>query len=809
MLSHLRVIDLTDGGAGIAGQLLADLGADVILIEPPGGARSRHLGPFADDRVDPDRSLEFWSVHRGKRSVTLDLFDAADRKRLKQLAAGSDVWIEACPPGEMAPRELGYEDLAPLAPQLVHASITPFGESGPKRDWAATDLTVTAASHAMWLTGDSDRAPLSCSVPQAFLHAGAEAAAMVMVGIAERVQSGRGQHIDVSAQTAMMTASQSTLLAHSWKDKPLGRSGGGVKVGDYRLRFIYECADGYVNLTFLFGEPLGRATARFFDWMDAEGFSNDAIRNEDWVAYGAKILGGKSNNDAHEAVMTAIERFTRTKTKAELFAAAFEKRLLLVPLSDCGDLLRSKQLAERQFWSPVTHPALDREVLHPGPFAKFSETPIRNTVPAPRLGAHTEEVLGETQRVVTETGSPGARELPLAGLKVLDFTWVYAGPAITRMLADFGATVVKIESNTANDPLRANGPFKDAQAGSERSGNFANINLGKHSIGINLKAPGARELALSLVDWADVVVENFSPRAMKSWGLDWEKLRQRKPELVMLSSCLSGASGPEAALAGYGTMGAALAGFGFVTGWPDRRPSAPFMAYTDYVSPRFATAALLAALEHKRRTGVGQHIDLSQAECTIHFLGSAILEASVNDRIPGARGNASAHYAPSGVHATRGEDSWIAIAAPEPGQWEALAALAAAGWADDARFATAEARLEHREALDAAISGWTASQELETLEAQLQAAGVPAHRVADSQDTCLDPQLRAREHFVEIDHAELGPMPYENTRSRFSETPGRPRPCPTLGQHNSHVLHEILGLSEDEALELVLAGAIE
>ena len=810
MLSHLRILDLTDGGASVAGRMLADLGADVVLIEPPGGTASRASGPFADDEPGPDRSLEFWASHRGKRSITLDLELQPERERLLECVSRADVWIDDYPIGRLDTLGLGYRDLAAIQPGLVHASITPFGEQGPKSGWAATDLTVTAASNAMWLTGDADRPPLTCSVPQAFLHAGAETAAMVMVALAERCRSGLGQHIDVSAQTAMMASCQANVLAYGWNDLPLARSAGGVAVGPFRLRFIYECLDGYVNLTFLFGEPLGRATQRFFKWMDDQGFSNDTLRAENWVKYGAKILGGGSTVEKHEAVMEAIERFTRTKTKGELFAAAFEHQLLIVPLSDCSDLLHSKQLAEREFWTPIKQPPLDREILYPGPFARFSATPIQIRCAAPGLEDLPSEVFAEkTETPQKETVATQNRDLPLTGLKVLDFTWVYAGPAMTRQLADCGATVIKIESTLAPDGLRSVGPFKDSQAGTERSGNFGNVNLGKRSLALNLKLPEARAIALRLVDWADVVVENFSPRAMKGWGLDYETLRTRKPELVMLSSSLSGASGPETSLAGYGTMGSALAGFGFLTGWPDRQPAAPYMAYTDYVSPRFAITALLAALDHRRRTGVGQHIDLSQTECSIHFLGSAVLDQTTNGRTTTARGNRARDSAPSGVYPARGDERWIAIDAPDEARWQALAATANEGWEGDPRFADNATRRANFGALDELIASWTSSQDVEQLENRLQSAGVPAHRVATSQDAFEDPQLAARQHFVWIEHPELGRVPFENARAILSSTPARPGPCPTLGQHNAFVLGEILGLPDDEITELIIAGAIE
>ncbi len=812
MLDHLRVLDLTDGGAALGGRMLADLGADVVLIEPPGGLPSRALGPFCADEPGPERSLEFFSVHRGKRSVVLDLDAEEGRRRLEALLAGADVLIDHGARGRAAAAGFHREALAAMRPELVQVSITPFGEQGPKSDWAATDLTVTASSMAMWLTGDEDRAPLACSVPQAFFHAGAEAACAALVALAERRRSGLGQHVDVSAQASMMIATQSTLLAHGWNDTQLARAGGGTRVAGKRLRFVYPCADGYANLTFLFGRPLGEGTARFFDWMHEEGACSDALQNEDWVAYGAKVLGGGVADEEHEATMDVIAAFMKTKTKAELLAAAFERRLLLVPLADGLDLHRSKQLAERDFWRPLHHPGLEREVVHPGPFAKLGRTPIRYDRPPPRLGEHGDEVLGEERGRAPLVSTAGGRSeaAPFSGLRVLDFCWVYAGPAVTRVLADYGATVIRVESATAPDALRASVPFKDGEAGWERSGNYANINAGKLNLGLNLRVEAAREVALRLVDWADVVVENFSPRGMKGFGLDYETLRARKPELVMLSSCLNGQTGPERGLAGYGTMGAALAGFGYVTGWPDRPPSAPWMAYTDYVSPRFALAALLAAIDHRDRTGEGQHIDCSQAECSIHNLGSAILDAGVNGRPTKPRGNASLHYAPSGVYPVRGDDRWIAIAAPDEPAWRALCDEAGCDWAGDERFATAEARLENHEALDRAIAEWTAGQEVAALEERLQACRVAAHRVSVSADLFADPQLAHRNHFVALDHAELGPTPYEASRFVLSRTPSRlTRAAATHGEHNAQILGELLGYGDDEIAELVIAGAIE
>ncbi|MEM9176855.1 MAG: CoA transferase, partial [Myxococcota bacterium] len=481
------------------------------------------------------------------------------------------------------------------------------------------------------------------------------------------------------------------------------------------------------------------------------------------------------------------------------------------------DLVESEHLAARDFWVPITHAAMDRDVLHPGAFARLSATPLVADEPAPQLGefdldaALARAAARPTARPFeVEADVPAADAgRPLEGLKVLDFTWVFAGPAITRQLAEFGATVIKIECPTAHDALRANQPFKDDVPGNDRSANFSSVNLGKLSLGLDMKTPAARDLVLSLVDWADVVVENFSPKAMKNWDLDWPVLQARKPSLVMLSSSLMGQTGPHRLLAGYGTMGASISGFGFVTGWPGERPCAPYVAYTDYVSPRFATPALLAAVDHARRTGEGQHIDLSQGESTLHLLGAAILDYTANGRVMGARGNAHPHYAPSGVYPCAGEDRWLALAAPDDATFAALDRLAGRGFRDDPRFASAEARRTNAAALDDAIAAWTVACEREALEAALVEAGVPAHRVCGSADAFEDPQLAARDHFIDLPYGECGPVPYENARVRLSRTPAAPRPCPTLGQDNATVLGEILGLDEDAITELIIGGAIQ
>jgi crotonobetainyl-CoA:carnitine CoA-transferase CaiB-like acyl-CoA transferase len=814
MLSHYRILDLSDEGALICGQILGDLGADVVLVEPPGGAQARQIGPFLDHQPDVNRSLNFWSLNRNKRSITIDLETAAGKDSLLQLVKTADVLVESFAPGHLDRLGLGYSALAQINPRLVMVSITPFGQQGPKANWTATDLTITAASGALFVTGDEDRPPVHMSVPQAYLNAGAEAAVGALIALHARERDGLGQHIDVSAQTAMMMTTQFMVLAEGWNDHAAERLGGGIKLGHIRTRFVYPCKDGHVNITWLFGAVFGPPSRRLFEWIHEEGFCDEATRDKDWIAYGLHLLNGQEPLEEYNRCMDCIQRFALSHTKTELFEEAFRRRVLLVPIRNTHDIRHSEQLKAREYWSEIEHPELNRRVTYPGPFAKLSETPIRYHRRPPLLGEHSREILDELRpaspQVRPIAGQTESSSAALEGLKVLDFTWAYAGPAATRYLADYGASVIRVESAKKLDALRTVGPFKDGHAGIERSGGFSNANLGKYSLSLNLSATEAREIALQLVRWADVVIENFSPKAMRAWGMDYQSLRKIKPNLIMVSSCLNGQTGPYAMLAGYGTMGASIAGFGELTGWPDRAPSAPFGAYTDYTSPKFTIAALLAALEHKRRTGQGQYIDLSQAECSVHMLSRAILDYSVNGRIQTRMGNVVAEYAPTGVYPCAGTDRWVALAAPTEEIWRALCVVSEQRWSEDSRFSTAAARRTNREALDVAIGQWTVRFQADVLEQLLQGKGVPAHRVSTSADVLADPQLKARQHIIYLEHPQLDTVPFETSRMRFSRTPATAAwPGPEIGQHNDHVLREILGMTEDEITELVMDEALE
>ncbi len=791
MLSPYRVLDLCDDRGHLAGHVLAHLGADVIAVEPPGGQRSRHEGPFAGDRVDPEMSLQHWAFNRGKRSVIVE-----GSHELSPLLAGADVLLEC------AAFAIDVDEIARHHPTLVIATITPFGRDGPKAAWRATDLTIAAASGHAAINGDRDRPPVRMSNRQSWLNASLDAALACLVALHERARSGLGQIIDVSAQQSMMVCTQFQMM-HALVDSPeIRRIAGGVELGPFEVQYVHACLDGQVTVTFLFGQMIGPFTTRLFQWMFEEGACDESLAAKDWIGFFARVADGTEPASELARGTDAIRRFVATKTKAELLGAALHRSLLIAPVTTTTDVLALDQLEARSYWQDVDG------IRFPGAMAKLSASPLRALGTPPRSGEHTAAVFAEPRRpardVAIERVVP---DLPLSGLKVLDFMWAFAGPYVTRVLADYGATVVKIETALKSDVMRNVTPFIDASRGSESALQYHSLNAGKLGLALNLNTPEARDVVRDLTSWADVVTESFSPKAMRNWGLGYDQLSAVNPGLIMLSSCLMGQTGPLHRYAGFGTMAAAVAGFYPVVGWPDRSPCGPFTAYTDYTSPRLAAAVLLAAIDWRRRTGRGQYIDFSQLEACLHLLAPELLDDAVNGRVAGRCGNHDRSCAPHAIYATDGHDCWIAIAVETDAQWHALCALA--GWPALARLRTVD-RLGRREELDSLLAGWASGQDATELQTELQAIGVPAHRVQNSRHCVEDPQLAHRGHFLQVPHPLCGTTWIEASPFRLSRTPAHAAwGGPMLNQHLHEVLTDILGYDDERITELIVAGALE
>ncbi len=393
----------------------------------------------------------------------------------------------------------------------------------------------------------------------------------------------------------------------------------------------------------------------------------------------------------------------------------------------------------------------------------------------------------------------------LEGVHVLDFAWVGVGPITTKYLADNGADVIRVESAARLDVLRLAPPWKDGQPGINSSQFYASFNTSKRGISLDLGKPAARELALRLLPWADLVTESFTPKAMRNWQLDYDHLRKIKPDLIMLSTCMQGQTGPNSLYPGFGQLMAALSGFYHISGYREGEyPCPPYGAYSDFVAPRFSTCAILAALDYRRRTGKGQYIDMSQYEAALHNLAPALIDYFATGRVLGPQANHSARYAPNGAYRCADEDGherWIAIAVANDEEWRGL--LGVLDGQPDPKFAAHSSRLANTAALDQFLDACVRERAAGELTAALQAAGVSAYPVQNCVDLHNDENLEAFDFWHWLEHKEMGPSPYEGLQHRLSETPGELRSAaPVLGQHNDEVLGGMLGLSQAEIAQL-------
>lgn len=790
MLDAYRVLDLTDHRGWLAGLLLAQLGADVVLAEPAGGWR---------------RDSTFDAYNRGKRSVVVGV-DAT----VEELVTWADVVLDTGDRPEVDTAAWRAAD-----PALVTATLTPYGPSGPKAAWLATDLTLMAASGQMAVTGDADRPPVRTSVGQAWAHAGSDLAVGALVALHERARSGLGQHVDVSAQQSVTLTSLPAGLHAAVGLAPSHRESGGVRIEGTHLRWVYPARDGYVAISVSFGAMIGPFQRRLMEWVHECGHCDDATLAKDWVAFGGQLMSGEEPMSELVRVLDCISAFTATRTKNELLAGALERKLLIAPVSTMADVLASPQLAARDSWDEVDG------IRYPGPFVAASRTPLRRLGGAPaRPRADATAVRAALAGAVSRSSGAAipigieSEGGPLAGLKVLDLSWVAAAPLATRLLAYWGATVVRVESSLRPDLTRIALGHRDDIVEVENALTWQLANAGKLGLALNLSKPEARSVVMDLARWADVAVESFTPGTMADWGLGWEELSAVNPGLIMLSSCVMGQRGPLRNFAGFGNLAASVAGFFDVTGWPDRSPAGPYMAYTDYTSPRFTMCALLGALDHRRRTGEGQYLDFSQMEAATHLLTPALVDVQRGGEAATRRGNDEPGVVPHAVYpgldaraGTGDGGGWIAIVCETDEQWRRLATemrredLAGLGAAD---------RVSRRDELDAVISAWTARQDATGLMYRLQAQGVPAHEVQNSGELLADAQLGHRGHFCWVDHPYVRRSVVDTPPQRLSRTPGEYRWAgPTYGQHTYEVLETILGYDGERIAELAVAEVLE
>jgi crotonobetainyl-CoA:carnitine CoA-transferase CaiB-like acyl-CoA transferase len=806
-LSGLKVLDLSTERAELCGRVLADLGADVLKVEPPEGATARRLPPFATN----GESLYWAAVALGKRSAVIDLDDAAGQQRLRELVAEADVLIESFDPGYLSARGLDAAHAAAINSRLIYVSVSPYGQDGPLAQAPASELTLEASGGLLGLQGDGDRPPIPVGYPQAAFHAGAQAAADVCVALCERDRSGLGQYLDLSMQAAMVwTLMNATGFPPTTGDDPPG-------TGEHRdapvptifpgvdVPRLVLCADGYAYIGF---GPARQASATFdgfVRWAVTEGCCPPELAGVDWFNWGVAVNEGRLTRAQVTAAIEVLLKFVATKRKRDLYDYGLAHDLMVAPLNDVSDLAGDPHLGERGYWWEIDGRR------YPGAFARMTETPLAPAGPPPRLGGAAAVFVADSSP--TARSAVGSAEVsrgqPFEGLRIADFSWVGVGPIIAKTFADHGATVVRVESSARIDILRERPPWKDNVPGADRSQFMANFNSSKLGLALNLATDEGREVARRVADWADVIVESFTPGTMAKFGLDYETLSKGRPDIIMFSTSLRGQTGPERAYSGFGTQGAALAGLYDLTGWPDRPPVGPWGAYTDMIAPRYGVAALASAIHWRRQSKRGQHIDLSQVEAAIHFIEPLMLDYLEDGHIAYRLGTRSERFAPSGVYAVAGRERYLALSVETAEQWSALRGVllpdsfARAPWNDPI------VRLARADELDNAISSRVATKDGPSIVARLHDAGVPASMVQRPTDLYRDPQLAAREFFVTLDHTVMGSTPYDGPATRFSATPARLRKAaPCIGEDTYEILTELLGLTPEQVAAYAAAGVL-
>ena len=834
-LGPYRVLDLTEGGVNWCGKLLADLGADVIKVEPPGGSPTRMRGPFYRGERHPERSLFWFAYCANKRGVTLDLEREEGRRAFERLADTADVVLESFAPGYLDDIGLGYEALSARNPGLIMTSVTPFGQTGPHAHYKATDIVVWSMGGMQYASGDEDRPPVRITFPQADFHAGAQAAAATIAALWHRQNNGgQGQRAEVAGQVAVMWTLMNISTLPMLHRTNMERAGAyrrlpRVDGPPIKIRAVHECKDGFVTSMINGGRRANSSMIPLVTWMEEEGVCPGFMQGRDWTTWEMDELLARGDEGAQEieAVYGALDDFILSKTKAELYDRALSHRFLLAPCNTPKDIYEDPQLRARDFWPSLYHSELDESLTYLGPYLKLGESPMTIRRRAPLIGEHNAEILGALDSPpkppahTRASSGPAPAKMPFEGLRVLDFTWIGVGPVTIKYLGDHGADVVHVESVSRPDGLRSGPPFKDGKPGINRSQFHANFNTSKYGLGVNMAKPeGVALIKRVIAEWQpDIVAESFTPKAMRNWGLDYESVRKIKPDVIFFSTCQQGQTGPHAMYPGYGQLSSSMAGYYQITGWPDRDPVTPYGAYSDFVNPPNGFTAIVAALEYRRRTGKGQHLDLSQYEGATHYKAPIIMDyiASGNELV--RNGNRDEAFAPHGVYPCKDEvreltgpgESWCAIAVTTQAEWLALCgAMGNPAWTRDERFSTFESRRENDAELDALIGEWTKGYGAQELMRLLQAAGVPAGAVQSQADLWQDPQLKHRQHFQWLDHTECGPMPYDGLQFELSDSPGKLRmPQALIGEHNELVLKKFAGLTDGEIGDLVAAEVLE
>jgi crotonobetainyl-CoA:carnitine CoA-transferase CaiB-like acyl-CoA transferase len=777
-LAGLRVVDLTNETGRFAGKLLAESGASVVSLQ------RGFPGPTMLHTPQERGGLLDWWFDAGKRRVDIDLSTSEGRDDYRRLATLADLIIETEAPGGLTELELDHGDLVDANPQLVQVSLTPFGRTGPRADWQTSDLVAGALSGALSISGTPDEAVGAWGRQN--LNLGSMMACICgLAGVYSARETGRGQHIDVSLHE-VMTSSIENIFFQWWFPDVLPLPQRALRQGSLHWLGAYVVANAKTGACNVAPTP---QPSVLFEWMteenDPEGAELSKLTIEEAMAQMPRV-------------MHALKQFALTKDSGELFHEAQRRHLAFGEVQTVAQVAANPQYAFRGTFRPVE----GFETVHmPGPYANFHGSPVGQQPPPPSSTSAAADILADWGSPATVVPTPeesrhrgpASGGKPLEGLRVVDFTWVLAGPFANRILGDLGADVLKFQ--TAERATLVNSPDFPY---------FYVWNRSKRLVSLDMKKPDAMDVIRRIIEQADVLMENFSAGVLARWGLDYESVKAWNPGIVYVTMSGPGHEGPWSKMITYAPTIHALCGLTHLSNPPDRRDVGPGFSLNDHAAGLSSVVAVLSAIESRRRTGEGQHVDIAQMETGTYLIGPAVLDYLANGREAQPLGNVDpfGQWCPNEVYRC-GDQHEVAVTCRTDEEWRRL--CDAVGWsiadlARDAAFATVPGRFERRAEIDDRLREWCTTRTADAAVAALQGNGVPAGKVQDGGDLMADPQHVARRFFRRAEHAVFGERPYDRFPALWSGTDLEPYMLSGayIGEHNFEVYAQLAGLTEED-----------
>ena len=775
-LSAYRVLEIASGPGSLCGRILADLGASVVKVEPPGGDVMRTQAPLVEGV-----GVSFLWFNANKRLIRADMESPDGQRRIREEVGSFDLLLDGNDPGWLASHGLNPDELLQDFPELVITSVSHFGQTGPYRDWKGSSLVDFALAGSLLKCGLPDAAPCGPPYLLPYVIAGITAASASLAALWQRCRTGKGDWIDCSVIESVQAQADWTVPNYGITGHAVKRAGAGP------LFRVFPADDGWVRVINLSSKQ----------WK--------AVK--DWLGNPSEISGPEWENPLYRATHLDIqdEVFTRHftgRTKVELYIDGQRNGVGIVPIYSPMEVMEDAHFQDRGTFVPFKLPS-GREVRAPGAFVRMGDR--RPSSPLPPLDdpRGLDSLKGQREPLRPLNRPVGGPE-PLSGLRVVEVGSGAVAPEICRLLGELGADVIKLESRNQLDFMRLQGSSIEA------SGGWSSSNRNKRSVQIDLKHSEGRRLGFTLASLADVIVENNTGGVMERLGIGYHAVASANPKVVYVSSQAFGSTGPGAGFGGFGPTNQAVSATSYLWNHPNPlRPEGVQVIHPDHLLGRMGALAAIAALTEVRRSGEGQHIDLGQAEFAIACIGEAFIESDFRSQSVESRGNESSIGAPHGVFPCSGDDQWIAITVESDEAWERLRKVVAEPTWEDPKLATVQGRLAERSLIEAQLGAWTSQLPAVQLMRLLQAENIAAGAAYAPVQVLADVHFAEREFFQTIIHPVLGAVrmegvPFHSKRLNLMPT----QRAPLFGEHTASILQEWLGLDGDEIVRLKEVGAL-